>query len=583
MSNTQVISAADLRTIERNLQGIYQYMNDMNSRIDTVNANVYKVDQHVGTIYSELGKLAQEFKQFIKTSEMQHNLAVAETRIVKIRQELEKKFGYYAQVRRTTTGILQADDIGIVKKDTISNASEELMLTAPNYWLAPCLVALSAWISNNPQLTERALREGLKRNDEKTSLLFGLICRRAGRKQACMRWIQRYLANQDERELDRKAIVILDAFASGLFGADTEGIVSRQMTEWMDRLTSEPGFTDKQIQNWEDAINRQRKVYNEAQYPGLRQFSSTWPALKDVMEGAVLHTTIYEYFVHIFEQQVELKELKVQVDRILTSLVSDFDDEELPLKKEEKKNQLIIDFKGDNDLAEQRMQEEEHIFDTRKNFAQLLTDAAMNPEESHASVSAQKFAITLSKDWIINAYSDLTAKNRLHVPDDIEIIIEDFHAKTADGSNEQEVIIEHERWIEQKKEQALKKNEMGLIEKMLLYLGGSLAVIGIIMTLLGILQGVPLIIAGGVLAIIYFVLKNSTDKKKQKIIETYETLKKNGNEIIRALMAEVVDFRREFAQRDAESQKVLDFLEMITPEQYIEKMAGTSRKIKINQ
>ena len=118
---------------------------------------------------------------------------------------------------------------------------------------------------------------------------------------------------------------------------------------------------------------------------------------------------------------------------------------------------------------------------------------------------------------------------------------------------------------------------------MLLYLGGSLAVIGIIMTLLGILQGVPLIIAGGVLAIIYFVLKNSTDKKKQKIIETYETLKKNGNEIIRALMAEVVDFRREFAQRDAESQKVLDFLEMITPEQYIEKMAGTSRKIKINQ
>lgn len=74
-----------------------------------------------------------------------------------------------------------------------------------------------------------------------------------------MRWIQRYLANQDERELDRKAIVILDAFASGLFGADTEGIVSRQMTEWMDRLTSEPGFTGKQIQNWEDAINRQRK------------------------------------------------------------------------------------------------------------------------------------------------------------------------------------------------------------------------------------------------------------------------------------------------------------------------------------
>lgn len=75
-------------------------------------------------------------------SKEQIGLNQAETRLVKIRQELEKKYGHYDIVRRTTTGILQADDIGIVKKDTISNATEELMISTPGYWLAPCLVAL---------------------------------------------------------------------------------------------------------------------------------------------------------------------------------------------------------------------------------------------------------------------------------------------------------------------------------------------------------------------------------------------------------------------------------------------------------
>ncbi len=88
------------------------------------------------------------------------------------------------------------DGIGIVKKDTISNATEELMISTPDYWLAPCLVALAAWINNQPELAERALKEGIKRNDEKTSLFFALICRRADRKGAALKWTQRYLANQ---------------------------------------------------------------------------------------------------------------------------------------------------------------------------------------------------------------------------------------------------------------------------------------------------------------------------------------------------------------------------------------------------
>ncbi len=288
---------------------------------------------------------------------------------------MEKRFGHYDIVRRTTTGILQADDIGIVKKDTISNATEELMISTPGYWLAPCLVALAAWINDQPELAERALKEGIKRNDEKTSLFFALICRRADRKSAALKWTQRYLANQDEENLDRKTVIILDAFASGLLGADSEGVISRQMGEWLQHLADKPGFVEQQTKQWSAAINLKRKTFASNNYTYLSKYSKTWPVLQDIMEGAMLHAEILSYFTAIFEQEESSDSLKAQLDEILNNLVTEFDDEEIPLRKEEKFNQFVIDFDGDEDRARKNMAIEQTAFEVHKDFTQLLTDA----------------------------------------------------------------------------------------------------------------------------------------------------------------------------------------------------------------
>lgn len=241
------ISAANLNYIENSLNAIHNDLSVIDSDVGTVNENV-KI------VYNEIEALAQDFREFMNLQVRANEKSNAQQRLIQIRQELEKKFGHYDVVRRTTTGILQADDIGIVRRDTISTATEELMISTPGYWLAPCLVALAAWINDQPELAERAVKEGIRRNDEKTSLFFALICRRADRKQAALRWTQRYLANQDEENLDRKAIIILDAFASGLLGSDSEGVVSKQMGEWLERLSAKPGFVEKQTAQWSEGI-----------------------------------------------------------------------------------------------------------------------------------------------------------------------------------------------------------------------------------------------------------------------------------------------------------------------------------------
>lgn len=577
MAEQYAISAANLNYIEKNLNSIHRDLEVIDSSVDTVNDNV-KI------VYDEIGALAKDFHDFIQLQVKANRLGQAHTKLVQIRQELEKKYGHYDIVRRTTTGILQADDLGLVKKDTISNATEELMISTPNYWLAPCLVALAAWINDQPELAEKALREGIKRNDEKTSLFFALICRRADRKSASLKWTQRYLANQDEENLDRKTIIILDAFASGLLGADSEGVISKQMSEWMDHLADKPGFVEQQTQQWSDAINLKRKPLEASDYAYLHKYSKTWPVLQDIMEGAMLHAEILSYFTVIFEQEVSTDSLKVQLDEILNSLVTDFDDEELPLRREEKFEQFVIDFEGDEQRARQNMVIEQTAFDTHKDFTQLLTDAAMKPESSHASASTQKFAIALSKDWITNAYNDVTAQNRMKIPNEIEINVDTFNDKTTDGQNETELIDRFNTLVDKEQANALAQCVLSGFGKFCLYGGAAIALIGLIMLFVGNpFLGIIAIIAGIGMIINHFSKKKKIESSRQNIKNQFEQKRTNGTQIIRATLAEVVDFRAEFTVKDGESQKVIDFLEQISPEQYVRKLSDTNRRIHVSK
>lgn len=576
MSDERIILQADLSQIANNLGVIHDDLRVINSGVGTVDSNVR-------VVYDELGALAQEFHDFVQIQQRANRLGQAETRLVKIRQELEKKYGHYDIVRRTTTGILQADDLGIVKKDTISNATEELMISTPGYWLAPCLVALAAWINDQPELADKALREGIKRNDEKTSLFFALICRRADRKSACLKWTQRYLANQDEENLDRKTVIILDAYASGLLGADSEGVIARQMDEWITHLTDKPGFVEQQTKQWSEAINLKRKPVDSGSYTYLRTYSKTWPRLKDIMEGAHLHAEMLAYLTGIFEQQASTATVKEQLDEILDSLVTDFDDEELPLRKEEKFEQFIVDFGGDENAARQSMQIEQTAFETHKDFTQLLTDAAMKPESSHASVSTQKFAFALSRDWVTTAYQDLIAQNRMKIPATIEINVDTFNDKTQDGKDEQQILERFNQLIDTEKADALSWCKLSAFENFCLYGGGAIALVGLIMAFVPGMTcfGVIAIIAGIGMVINHFSKKSKIAQSRQQVEAQFEEKREKGAQIIRATLAEVVDFRAEFTEKDSESQQVLDFLDQITPDQYVRKLADSNRRIRV--
>lgn len=180
----KVISYADLSYINSALRSIKADMSAVNVELGGLNT---KHDH----LKSDLLQLANSFSDFVESDIKHKALQLAETRQGNLKQDLQIKFGYYAEVRRMATGILQGVDTGIISDDTLRHTTEEVMIKAPNYWLAPSLVVLASWIRDDKDTTEKALTESLKRDDYKTTLFFMLVMRRLGRNDACLQWMHR--------------------------------------------------------------------------------------------------------------------------------------------------------------------------------------------------------------------------------------------------------------------------------------------------------------------------------------------------------------------------------------------------------
>lgn len=559
---------------------VSEALTSLNNRVYGVECTVGEVKNDVKVLNRDLQILHTELAKFVDKQLRANSIQQAQMRIVELNQDLEQNFGHYAEVRKTAVGILQATDLEIVKKTTIEDYAEELMLKTPRYWLTPALIALSAWISNKKPLAERALKEALRRDDEKTSLFFSLICRRADRKNSCYKWLERYLGNQDEENLDRKAVIVLDAYVNGLFGADTEGLVFKRMSQWLENLSAKPGFSESQKEQWTDAINLKKPVLDENMYEFLRQYSPDWDIIESTVQGACLNDVFYDYLKNIFDKVPSCGPLKEQLDDILDSLVTNYDDEELPIYKELRLKQLIIECAGDENEAKHRNQLEESGFEISKSYTQLLTDAAMKGEVVSSTVATKKFAIAMSKAEILNAFNDILAKNRASVPVDINFEIDAFRTRTVDGSNEAEILKAYGEFVNNEKRAVLDKLVLDGFVQFCQYGCYAVGAIGVGMILSGsVFMGCLAAVAGVGMFVKYKSNIKNIEAQRKFVEEEYAKKTESGRTIIRALLADVVDYRRYFDKKDKESEKVITFLTQISPDQYVTRLAGDTRRV----
>lgn len=384
----------------------------------------------------DLLRLATEFAEFRRLNELAKNLQLAQTKIIHVNQELDTTFGHHAEVRRHATGILQALDVGVVTRETMYEVSEELMLSTPRYWLAPALVALAAWIGDDRHLAERALGEALGRDDDKVTLFYALTLRRYGRGPAANRWLEQYLARQDPGAMSNELTTVLDAMATGALGVEARPLVRVSMDGWFEQMTADRTVVEAQISRWTQLLDA-RRGGPEPQLEILPSVSPTWPDLEEQFRRATVHRNAHDHFRGLFSRPAQDEpDLRVKVDTILQNLVTNFDDDEQPLRREAHRLQLIIDHDGDTTAAADAHELYAPIQQDTVDFLTLVSNAAFYPDQVGASRSTQLVSIAMAQEWIAQADGRLEADGHRDLPDGVDLEIEGWSGRVDASATE---------------------------------------------------------------------------------------------------------------------------------------------------
>ena len=110
-----------------NLSGIERRIDSVAAATQRIEAEVALSSRKIDSVSSDLEKvnrdlqaLKSSFERFLNEHKKTAALQKAATELIRVRQELEQNFGAYKTVRETMLGVLQATDLALVKKTTIS-------------------------------------------------------------------------------------------------------------------------------------------------------------------------------------------------------------------------------------------------------------------------------------------------------------------------------------------------------------------------------------------------------------------------------------------------------------------------------
>lgn len=508
-----------LREVREQSAVLQRQINSVGAEVDRVNARVED--------------LAIEFQRMMDEQRKTAAVQQAATELVRIRQELDQEFGNYRVVRETMLGVLQATDLALVKETTISRVSEELMLATPDYWLAPCLVAVAAWIANNPSLADRAIAEAMRRDSAKTSLTMALICRRNGRTATCYEWLGNYFAKQDATRITESGYTCIDAYINGIFGPDEKHICDDYVSKWMAELKgADENFEATQENAWKGYLT---SFHKSNLYPNLKSSVSEYDRIDAYVGRIVSVQDIRDNFAQIQQASVDDRQMKDKIDDLLIELVRQHTDAEQRLRDEEQIQMEIKENGGDVTTAKNHIAEIQRRRQAKAvNLIEQMSKAIRN--EGDVSTSKKKTALSFLGDHIKKGFNSYIAENQEQFPQAITINVDGWSGMTVDGSNEQQLFAEYCGYMDNKcamDKARIKENKGMLIAAIIAVIVGlvAIAAMGPVGPIIG-------LAVGAFCAFKWYRSKTTMAARQKELEEQYAVAKQNGVNMIHACIAE---------------------------------------------
>ena len=544
------ISQGSLTVVENRLGQIERAMNEQSGIMRQVSSDVK-------TVQNDLKQLRADFEEMINEQRRTAAIQQATTELVRIRQELEQSFGNYRIVRETMLGVLQATDSALVRETTISRVSEELMLSTPKYWLAPVLVAVSAWIANDRDLADRAIKEAVRRDEERTALAMALICRRNRRVDTCYEWLSIYFSKQKAHHFTAAKFNIVDAYINNVFGPDEKHLCDEYMGRWVNEIKgNSSNFEQEQEQVWRDFCRRYT-VDIDAAYPDLRGHVKEYDQIQNYVSRIDSVDGIGDEFKRINDAYVDEEKLKEDVDQHLIELISKYDQDEEQLRKEERLQQSIKDNGGNKEAAIQQLaQEDNAVYQRTLNLIEQMTDVLANGED--CKPSEKKTAISFLGGYIRKGFNKYITEEKDAFPSEITLQIDGWQGVTHHDASrqdnayhQQELVAAYTNQMEMERNQRLAAAKAGDKSSVLMGAGIVVAVIALacffVTPILTVLLGI-----GAVFCLI------SSNKSKKNAAQSIINV---NNEYDRKIEEGRARIRRIVYQWDGVRRKVITFNE----------------------
>lgn len=523
MADTMV-SKTDISDIRRSVQRIESKQEELRTQVDQVSTTVNSVSRN-------LTALSAQFDAMIKEQRKTVALQQAITELVRVRQEIESRFDNYKVVRETMLGVLQATDAALVKKTTISRVSEELMLSTPKYWLAPCLVAISAWISNDRDLAERAIAEAVKRDEERTAITMALICRRNNRIDTCYEWLSIYFANQDAANFSEGTFTYIDAYVNGVFGPDDKHMCDDYINRWINEIKGRSSnFEEEQANFWKNYCSK-FSVDIGGQYPALKACVPEYNCISDYVGRIGSVDAIADRFNKISNAYVDQEQLKKTIDDNLINLISRYDREEEPLRKEEAYYSAVKYYNGDVDQAKKFIKDAEQLRKERTlNLVEQMSEVVGS--EIDMMPSKKKTALSFIRNYIKKGYKSYITEKKGNFPSSITINVNGWSGKTTDGSNCVQLYNDYDNYLNTRHQNELAAVDTDVPKKRMM-VAGIIGVLGFIMCFLALPLGIIMLIAAGICGFKTIGAKKDIENSINELNSRYENMHAQGKDTIR--------------------------------------------------
>ena len=538
------ISAANLNTIENNLGEVAKELNGVISNVNYMNDHVSEMENKVESLNSEIQNMMQEIRE-------NTILTNARQSIMNNNQEIEKKFGYYDNVRRTTISMLDAVKYSTVSINGIKKIREDILLNNPNYWLTNALAALSSWILDDKENTYKELNNALRINEEKTSLFFALINLKLNRTQTSINWLNKYLSLQNPTDLDKDFISILDLVSSGVFGDEQKRITLDKIINWQKDLNSNKQIIDKQINTWCNYIIESEK--GNIRFCYLPKATDDYEVILDNL----LITSSYKEVLSKLEEIITTPTSNKKIDEILNNLIYEYEDAEQIYQDDNLKNNLIIECNGDKQQAQALYDKQKDIYNTKQDINSLLTNIVIFPDKYKISNETQKISLALIKNHILEAYNEI---NKMIKNDNIDIEIGDFKTTTKDGQNYKDVSKEIEAYLEH----TYIDNDRTPI-----YLLIFIDIIGLLSIVLTIKFPVLTLLLALVLIGANYLILNTISKNNKALNSEKQRTKEVLTSAIEKVFAEITDYSNTIKEHNKDYEKLTTYLNNLNPEDYI--------------